>query len=120
MRDRILTGLAVAGFGFGTATHAWDFMRFGWWPYQYGPVGLTLFWNALVLLDAVVVVLLLTRRRVGLSVGIAVMMLDVVANSYAWRALGYDGFDIAVPIQAAFLIFLLIAWPALAGRHCRV
>lgn len=78
---------------------------------------LTLFWNALVLLNAVVVTLLLTRRRAGLAMGIAVMTLDVVANSYAWRVLGYDGFDIAVPIQAAFLVFLLIAWRTLAGRH---
>ncbi len=92
-------------------------LRFGWWPYRYGPVALTLFWNTLVLLDAIVIVVLLTRRRAGLAVGSAVMTLDVAANSYAWRVLGYDGFHIAVPIQAAFLVLLLTTWRTLAGRH---
>ena len=115
-RDRVLLMVLVAGFGWGTATHAADFVRHGWWPYRFGPLALNLFWNALVFLDAAVVALLVSgRRRAGLALGAAVMAVDVAVNSYAWRGLGIGDFATAVPVQAAFAGFLFgalgLLWP---------
>lgn len=114
--ERFALAVLIAGFAFGAATHGLDFVRFGFAPYRFGPPALNLFWNALVLLDAAVVALLLFGwRRAGLMLGAGILMLDVAANSYAWAALGLDEFATAVPLQAAFLGFLLGAagflWP---------
>jgi hypothetical protein len=95
-------------FGYGALTHAYDFVRYGWWPYRFGPPAANLFWNALLLLDAAVVALLLLgRRRVGLALALVVIAADVAINFYAWRVLGFDGFAVAVPVQALVLGFVL-------------
>ncbi|WP_019515833.1 hypothetical protein [Sphingomonas sp. Mn802worker] len=110
----IARGVIVAGFVWGTLTHAADWWRYGWWPYRFGPPMLNAFWNALVLLDAMTVVLLLRRDlRAGLMLAIVVMVADVAANSYAWRMLGVTAFEGAVPIQAAFLGYVVGAVPLL-------
>lgn len=70
------------------------------------------FWNALVLLDAVTVALLLRRDpRGGVAMAAAVMIADVAANVYAWQVMGFDWFAIGVVVQAAFLGFILGAAP---------
>lgn len=55
------------------------------------------------------------RRRAGLGFGILVIVADVAVNAYAWRALGIEAFATAIPVQAAFLGFLLgaaeLVWP---------
>ena len=116
--ERGALAVIIAGFAYGAITHAADFVRFGFAPYEFGPPAFNLFWNSLVLLDAMVVALLLLGwRRGGLALGLAVMLVDVGVNSYAWQVLGIgDAFATAVAIQAAFLGFLLGAtpflWPA--------
>ena len=120
---RLALAVYLGGFGYGAVTHAADFVRFGWWPYQTGPAAFTLFWNMLVFLDAAVVALLLAGwRRAGLLLAVAVMVVDVAVNSYAVFAFDWTGFQSAVLVQAAFLGFILgsvaFLWPgsAAAGR----
>ena len=116
--QRIALYLVALGFAFGAATHALDFVHFGWWPYRFGPPLLNVFWNALVVLDAAVVVLILTGwRAAGLAVASVVMIADVAANTYAWLGLGFGAFAISVPLQSAFLGLVLIT--AIVSRRRR-
>jgi hypothetical protein len=115
--QRIMLYLVALGFAFGAATHALDFVHFGWWPYRFGPPSLNLFWNALVALDAAIVVLIVTGRRMaGLALASVVMIADVAANTYAWLELGFSAFVVSVPLQSAFLGFVLIT-AIVARRH---
>lgn len=116
--QRIMLYLVALGFAFGAATHALGFVHYGWWPYRFGPPLLNVFWNALVVLDAAVVVVIVAgRRAAGLALASAVMIADVAANSYAWLGLGFGAFAISVPLQSAFLGFVLIT--AIVSRHPR-
>jgi hypothetical protein len=100
--------LVALGFLFGSATHALDFVHFGWWPYRFGPPPLNIFWNALVVLDAAIAGLIFAGWRVaGLASASIVMIADVAANTYAWLGLGFDAFAISVPVQSAFLGLVL-------------
>ena len=100
--------LVALGLAIGAAFHAADFLRLGVWPYQFGPPAFRLFWNALLPIDLAVIALLAWRRRVGLMAASVLMTADVAVNGYAWHVLGYDAFAAAVPIQAAFALFVLI------------
>ncbi|GAB6902167.1 hypothetical protein [Kineosporia succinea] len=80
MTDRIVRGLWVAVFCVGTISHVADLIRGGFDVYAWAPRVLEPFYLALVVLDALVVALLLTRRRAGAGLGCVVIVLDVVAN----------------------------------------
>lgn len=58
--------------------------------------------------------------RAGLALAAIIMVCDVAANSYAFFVLGIEGFAVALPLQAAFLGFVLgsigFLWPAPEGR----
>lgn len=119
--DRLLLGVIALGFAIGFITHALDFWWFGWAPYTFGPSALNLFWNALVALDAAVLVLLaLGRRRWALGLGLAIMLGDVAANSYAWAGLGLTDFAPALVAQSGFLGLLLgsvgFLWPRTTAK----
>ncbi|WP_294192639.1 hypothetical protein [uncultured Sphingomonas sp.] len=109
----------IAGFAWGTLTHAVDWWQWGWWPYRFGPPLLNAFWNALVLLDAAAVALLLRRdSRGGVVLAAAVMIADVAANVYAWQVLSFERFAVGVAFQSAFLGYVLGAAPSLwRGRE---
>lgn len=117
MVQRIALGVYVACFAIGTVSHALDFVVLGLRPYSWGPPLLEAFWSSLVLLDPVAAALLLFgKRRAGLALAAIIMVCDVAANSYAVFVLGIEGFAIALPLQAAFLGFVLgsigFLWPA--------
>jgi len=115
--QRTMLYLVALGFAFGTATHTLDFVHFGWWPYRFGPLPLNIFWNALVVLDAAIVVLIVAGwRTAGLALASLVMIADVAANTYAWLGLGFSAFAVSVPLQSAFLGFVLIT-AIVASRH---
>ena len=116
MVQRIAIGVYIICFTIGTVTHALDFYVLGPRPYEGMPIVLEGFWSALVVLDAAVVALLsFGQRRAGLVLAAIIMICDVVANSYASFALGIEGFAVALPLQAAFLGFVLgsigFLWP---------
>lgn len=119
--DSVLLGVIGLGFAIGFITHALDFWWFGWAPYEFGPPLLNAFWNSLVALDAAVLVLLLIGwRRWALGLGLAIMLCDVAANSYAWRYLRLSAFEPALVAQTGFLGLLLgsigYLWKVRAGK----
>ena len=112
----VALGIYILCFAIGTLSHALDFMMLGPRPYSWGPPLLEVFWSTLVVLDAMVVILLLAGRlRSGLVLAAGVMLCDVAANAYAAFVLRVGGFDFALPLQAAFLGFVLgsigFLWP---------
>jgi hypothetical protein len=117
MAQRIALGVYVACFAIGSISHALDFAVLGLRPYSWGPPLLEALWSSLVVLDPVAAALLLFgKRRAGLVLATIIMVCDVAANSYAFFVLGIEGFAVALPLQAAFLGFVLgsigFLWPA--------
>lgn len=113
---RVAIGIYIACFAIGTLSHALDFWALGLRPYSWGPPLLETFWSSLVVLDAAAAALLLFgKRRAGLALAAIIMVCDVTANSYAFFVLGIEGFAVALPLQAAFLGFVLgsigFLWP---------
>lgn len=116
LRVRLTLIVYVTCFTIGILSHAHDFLTHGWRPYRWGSVPLEAFWTSLILLDAGVVVLLIAGwRRSGLLAGLAIMTLDVVANSYALFGMGHAAFARNLVMQAAFLGFIAgsiaFVWP---------
>ena len=110
-------GIYIAGFGIGFFNHARDFITYGWRPYDWGPFLLEIFWTALIFLDALAIVLLLSCfKRAGLVLAASIMIGDVAANTYALVELGIPAFGFSVPLQATFLGFILgslpFVWPS--------
>lgn len=107
-RSRILLAVYFAGFAIGALVHLRHFAVGGWRPYGWAPPALELFWSLLVMLDTAVVVLLATgRRRSGLVLAVAIMVTDVLANTYALTRLAIPMSVVAVLLQALFLGFIL-------------
>lgn len=113
---RISLSIYVICFGIGVVTHTLDFLA-GWpRPYSWAPALLEIFWSALILLDALVIIMLLTRRlKSGLMLSAAIMLADVLANSYAFLIMRLSSFAFSLPLQAIFLGFVLgsigFLWP---------
>ena len=106
--------VCLIGFASGAFNHARDFAAWGWRPYVWGGPVLEAFWTALLPLDLLVVVLILTRRRrAGLLLALSIMVADVAANSVAMWRFGLAAFALSLPIQACFLGYLLGASPFL-------
>lgn len=91
--------------------------------YDYGglPLSICFFWTALTFIDPLAAVLLMIRPLFGLALTAAIIVSDVVINS--WVGLTY-GFDIpSFFAQALFLVFVMctvrIAWRSeLEARLC--
>ena len=67
-RIRVIIGIYITCFGIGVFNHARDFAAYGWRPYDWGPFLLELFWTSLIFLDALAIMLLLSRFRRHLKV----------------------------------------------------
>ncbi|GAA3720288.1 hypothetical protein GCM10022268_30710 [Sphingomonas cynarae] len=104
----------ITGFGIGAFNHARDFLAWGWRPYNWGPPLLEVFWTSLFVMDVAVVALIARGwRRPALSLAAGIMITDVGVNTFAWRILHIDAFATAVPLQTAFLGFVLGSMPFL-------
>lgn len=114
LTQRAVLGVYVACFAVGAFNHGRDFLSYGSRPYNWAPALLEAFWSALLFLDlATIGLLLLGKLRVGLALAVAIMISDVAANSYGFFVLGIPGFKVALPLQAAFLGFVLGSAPFL-------
>ncbi len=125
LRTRVALAIYAACFAIGAFNHARDFWLTGWRPYAWAPAVLEAFWTALVLLDAAVIVLILTGcRRAGVALAAGIMIADVAANTHAWLTLDIPAFAFAVPLQTAFLGYVLgsapFLWSARPEPACRV
>jgi len=91
------------------------------WNYGGLPVFVCVFWTALTFVDALAVVLLMTKPMLGLGLTTAIIVCDVVIN--AWVGMNY-GFDLAsFSAQALFLVFVMstvgVAWRSESEGHLR-
>src|SRR3546814_21011397 len=74
-RIRVIIGIYITCFGIGFFNHARDFAAYGWRPYDWGPFLLEIFWTSLIFLDALAIMLLLSRfRRAGLVLAASIMI----------------------------------------------
>lgn len=73
---------AVWGLGYlaGAATHVADLMLGGAEVYAALPAGVRVFWASLTLVNPLTAVLLLMRRRLGVVLGVVVILVDLAVN----------------------------------------
>lgn len=107
---RLIYAVCLAGASF---NHARIVVAHGLnWNYGGLPSFVCVFWTALTFVDALAVILLMTKPIVGLVLTVAIIVADVAINS--WVGMTY-GFDIPAQLaQTLFLVFVLttcrIAW----------
>ena len=103
---RVIQVVWVTGYLIGTTTHVVDLIIGGSNTYEAFPLGLRLFWMSLTLLDPLVVVLLMLRRRAGVVLGLAVILADIAVNWTVFFTIGGHSL-FGVVNQTAFAIFLV-------------
>lgn len=106
--DQVTALIWTACFSIGTFTHACDIWVGGWLPYNFMPLPFNIFWTALLPLDFITVLLLWVRRRVAVVLGVAIMIADVLVNSYTVFVAGYIAMQIPLLLQTLFLLFVLL------------
>lgn len=104
---RVCFAIWVIAFAVGATTHLRDVLITGWAPRSDVTLPVGLFWKALTIIDPLVIALLATRRRAGLALGLLVMIVDVLVNSYIWYGLGVPGLAFALQLQSLFFGFVL-------------
>lgn len=97
----------MLAFAIGTTTHLRDVFANGWLPRPEVPLAVGVFWKVLTLLDPLVVLLLVLRRNAGLGLGLAVIVVDVIVNSYVEYRFDPPMFSWALQSQSLFLGFAL-------------
>jgi hypothetical protein len=85
---RIFRVIWIVGYLIGTSTHIADLAFGGADTYAGFPDSLRLFWVSLVLLDPLVVLLLVRRKRAGVVLGVVVIVVDVAVNVTVYATLG--------------------------------
>lgn len=116
---RLVYAICLAG---ATYNHAMIVAAHGLaWDYGGMPAFVSSFWTALTFIDALAVILLIARPRFGIALTVAIIVCDVLVNS--WVGITY-GLDFASYLaQVLFMLFVLstmrIAWRAEAGRVAR-
>lgn len=113
---RLCLAVYMLCFGIGVVTHSLDFIHGGLRPYSWGPLPFEIFWSALILLDAAVIVLLARGRlKWGLGLALMIMVSDVAVNFTALTVLEMPEFAVSLSLQALFLGFVLgsigFLWP---------
>ena len=108
------------GFLIGTYTHVADLVRNGFLAAPV-PLAVGVFWNALTLLDLLVVALLWWRPKAGIWLAVSIMVVDVSVNTTVYLT-GYFGPPTPhmVPLtlfdQAMFGLFVLLTAPVAYQR----
>jgi len=100
---RLIYAICLAGASFNhariVAAHGLD------WDYGGLPMFVCVFWTALTFVDALAVILLMTKPILGLGLTTAIIVCDVLIN--AWVGMRY-GFDVpSFVAQALFLLFVM-------------
>jgi hypothetical protein len=118
--QNIALAVWTLAFLIGASNHARELAAGGWLPYRFAPIGCNIFWTTLLPIDVAVAALLWLRRAIGLWLGLAVMIADVVVNSWVVSHLGFVGLASSLQLQTLFLGFVIgsIGW--LLPRRGRV
>jgi len=108
----------VVGYLIGTTTHVADIVHGGVNTYDGFPTALRVFWLSLTVLDPLIVVLLLRRRRLGIVLGVVVILLDIAVNWTVYATIG--GITLfGVVSQSLFALFIVATarplWGSFAG-----
>lgn len=77
---RMVQVVWVLGYLVGTTTHVADLVLGGFEPYAGFPTAVRVFWVSLTVVDPLTAVLLLMRRRLGVVLGVVVILVDLVVN----------------------------------------
>ena len=108
----VILAIWIVGFLVGTTSHVLDLAAGGLQTYAGFPTALRLFWISLTVLDPVTVVLLALRRRTGIVLALAVILVDIAVN---WTVfLTIEGNPIyGVVNQTLFAVILMSTAPTL-------
>lgn len=82
------------------------------WNYGGLPVFVCVFWTALTFIDALAVILLMYKPTFGLVLAVAIIVCDVLVNSWVGMTYGFDPASFFA--QVLFLLFVIptvgVAW----------
>lgn len=117
--QQVALAIWTVAFLIGAFNHARDLAGGGWLPYGFAPLGCNIFWTALLPIDLAVVALLWTRRRIGVWLGVVVMVADVAVNSWFSYSHNFPELTSALQLQTLFLGFVLgsAAWLLTQDRN---
>ena len=106
----------------GSVLHVVDIAHGGWLPYRFAPDLVNMFWSSLAVLDGLTAVLLWTKRRCGLALALAIMLIDVAVNSYTIYGMGLPLSVVPLLLQSTFLGFVfacvLFLWSDTSALRC--
>ena len=115
---RLIWALCLA---IGTCTHVAELILSGG-AYPGYPPATVIFWNALTVLDPLAAALLFWRPRLGVLATLAIMLADVIHNT--WAVVTYGAMIWPVAAQAVFLAFVLatahLIWRDAPGQVAQV
>ena len=107
LRLRVILAVWILGFLIGTTTHILDLVLGGVDVYAGFPAPVRIFWVALTLLDPLAVLLVASRRRAGVVVGVLIMVADVAVNWTVFATV--EGFGLfGLVNQSLFFGFVLL------------
>ena len=107
LRLRVILAVWILGFLIGTTTHILDLVLGGVDVYAGFPAPVRIFWVALTLFDPLAVLLVASRRRAGVVVGVLIMVADVAVNWTVFATV--EGFGLfGLVNQSLFFGFVLL------------
>jgi hypothetical protein len=79
-KNLIIIGVYLLGFSVGILSHLYDIYIYGFLGYKFAPFVLNVYWTLLTLFDTTVIILLLTKFKIGVILATIVMITDILVN----------------------------------------
>ena len=115
--EKFIVGILAIGFATGTVTHFMDMVHLGFLVYSKLAGVSTfqnIFWTFLLFADPFVLVLLLTKRKLGAIIGFIIILADVLVNTECSVSIIINNSEsITLWLQIALLTFSGITLPEL-------
>lgn len=117
---RFIVGVEATVLAYGAVIHVIQLVGGDLRPYSWAPTWLAAYCTSLTLADPLAALLLWTRRRVGLYLGVSVLVTDAAANGYAVYCLpgGTATSRMAQVVIAALALAALITVPRVHPWLC--
>ena len=113
--ERVVKVCWSAGFLAGTIMHILDITRLGVFGYYYVSDWINVYWTGLTVLDPLAAVLIWWQRRAGIVLGLAIMLSDIIINSYVSTLPGF-GMGWQNALQFLFAGFVVGSAPLIARQ----